>query len=138
MNAGKIAITVLGKHGEGFLLTPVTEEIPLEQARRQAFRSFSPFLDTGPAKLSVYTGSVIPRAGDGTELRVFSYLTRLLLGLGICALGNYLSCFLTYIEALHYPESAKTCKVQAGLECCITNNAQQYSFRRDVLLSVTV
>lgn len=85
-----------------------------------------PFLDTEPAELSVRTGSVLPR-GRGWRRRACGLLLNgLLLGLGIRALGNSLSCLLPYFEALHYPKSAKTCKVPAGLECCITNNAQQY------------
>lgn len=79
-----------------------------------------------------------PGAGGGAEERVVSYLTGLLLGLGIRALGNSLSCLLPYFEALHYPKSAKTCKVPAGLECCITNNAQQYFHWRDIRFSVTM
>lgn len=93
--------------------------------------AFLSFLNFGAAKL-------FSQAGDCTELTVFTSLTRCHVRLGIHTLGSSLSCFLTYIEALQYPKSAKTCKVQAGLECCISNKGQHYSFRRDILPPVSV
>lgn len=135
MNAGKIAIAVLGKHREGLFLIPMMEEIPLEQMRRQASLFFLSRTADQQSCLCTQTLRFL-RTEDSTELCVSPHLSGLLLELGTHALGKSLSCFLT--EALLYPKSAKTCKVQAGLECYITNNVQQYSFIRDILLSVTI
>lgn len=128
--ASKIAIAIVGKSRKGFLLTP------LEHMGRQVSLSLHSQTPGQQSCLCTQT-SYFLRAQDSTELYVFSYLTKFLLELEIHVLGKSFSCFHTYTETILYPKSAKTCKTQAGLQHCITNNVQYY-FTRDILLSVTV
>lgn len=94
--------------------------------------TFLSFLDSEAAKLPVFTVRGLHRTACLRFLNQESSQAK----------NTYprklLECFLTYFEALQYPKSAKTCKVQAGLECCTPNNAQQCSFRRDILHSITL
>lgn len=94
--------------------------------------AFLSFLNSGAAKLSAYTGRRLHRTAC---LHFSSHVSSQ-------ARNTYPRKLLELLPYLHwglqYPKSAKTCRVQAGLECCISNNAQHYSFRRDILPSVTV
>lgn len=94
--------------------------------------AFLSFLYSEAAKLSVFTGRGLHRIACLQILNQVSSQAR----------NTYprklLECFPAYAGALQYPKAAKTCKVQAGLECCTPNSAQQCSFRRDILPSVTL
>lgn len=124
LNAVKIAPAVEGQRG----LSPDPSDSRNPPGADEKAAALPPVLEAGPAELSVRTGSVISRSRGWRRRACGLSLNRVAPRVRNTCPRNSLSCLLPYFEALRYPKSAKTCKVPAGLECCVTNNAQQYSF----------